>query len=86
MGVRYCRGMGMIEQIRVAAMGKGEDAYTVPPARVLDVAVIGGDAFIDIYDNDDVGKVVGDPVFSVRVPARSLAIALKAAIEDDAQG
>lgn len=52
--------MGLIEQIRVAAMGKGEDAYTVSPTRVLDVAVIGGEAFIGIYDNDDVGKVVGD--------------------------
>ena len=77
--------MGMIE-IRVAAMGKGEDYYTEPPARVLDVAVIGGDAFIDLYETDDVGKVVGEPQFSVRVPARSLAIALKAAMEDNDQG
>ncbi|GAA5015319.1 hypothetical protein [Actinopolymorpha pittospori] len=77
--------MGMIEQIRIAAMGEGEDEYTAPPARILDLAVIGEDADIDIYDTDPAGKTLDKPAFSVRVPARSLAIALNAAIEESNQ-
>ncbi|MEQ7129532.1 hypothetical protein ABN034_34100 [Actinopolymorpha sp. B11F2] len=75
----------MIEQIRIAALGQDEEHYTAPPARILAMEVVAGDAYLDIYETDPAGKVLDEPAFSVRVPARSLALALNAAIEDSDQ-
>ena len=41
----------MIRDITISAKGTGDDQYYEPPARVLSLAVIGGDAHLAIYEN-----------------------------------
>ena len=75
----------MIRDISISAKGAGDDAYYEPPARVLSLAVIGGDAHLAIDDHGPVERAAG-PVAAVEVPARSLLLALTAAAEDDQRG
>jgi hypothetical protein len=73
---------GMIRDITISAKGTGDDQYYEPPARVLSLAVIGGDAHLAIYEHGNVERAAG-PAVTVQVPARSLLLALTAAIDDD---
>ena len=75
----------MIRDISISAKGAGDDAYYEPPARVLSLAVIGGDAHLAIYDHGPVERAA-EPVATIEVPARSLLLALTAAAEDDERG
>ena len=58
---------GMIRDISISAKGAGDDAYYEPPARVLSLAVIGGDAHLAIYDHGPVERAAG-PVATIEVP------------------
>jgi len=73
---------GMIRDITISAKGAGDDQYYEPPARVLSVAVIGGDAHLAIYEHGAKERSA-EPVASIEVPARSLLLALTAAVDDD---
>ena len=72
----------MIRDITISAKGTADDQYYEPPARVLSLAVIGGDAHLAIYEHGNVERAA-EPTASIEVPARSLLLALTAAIEDD---
>jgi hypothetical protein len=76
---------GMIRDISISAKGAGDDAYYEPPARVLSLTVIGGDAHLAIYDHGPVERAA-EPVATIEVPAHSLLLALTAAAEDDQRG
>jgi hypothetical protein len=73
---------GMIRDITISAKATGDDQYYAPPARVLSLAVIGGDAHLAIYDHGNAERAAG-PAVTAGVPARSLLPALTAAIQDD---
>ena len=75
---------GMIRDITISAKGTGDDQYYEPPARVLSLAVIGGDAHLAIYEHGNAERAAG-PAITAEIPARSLLPALTAAIEDDQQ-
>ena len=64
----------MIRDISISAKGVDDDAYYEPPARVLSLAVIGGDAHLAIYDHSPVERVA-EPVATIEVPAHSLLLA-----------
>lgn len=74
----------MIRSIQIAAKNEIEPEAADPPERVLDLAVIGGVAHLDVHQVDHRGFVDHQAVSRVRVPARSLLIALQTAIDDDA--
>ena len=80
--VRLTDNDGMIGDITISATGTGDDQYYEPPARVLSLAVIGGDAHLAIYEHGNAERAAG-PALTVQVPARSLLLALTAAIQDD---
>lgn len=60
----------MIRDIAISAKGAGDDQYYEPPACVLSLAVIGGDAYLAIYKHGP-KKREGEPVACIEVPARS---------------
>ncbi len=72
----------MIRDITISAKGAGDDQYYEPPARVLSLAVIGGDAHLAIYEYGAKERTA-EPVATIEVPARSLLLALTAAVDDD---
>ena len=72
----------MIRDITISAKGTDDDEYYEPPARLLNLTVIGGEAHLSIYEHGDVERAA-EPTASIEVPARSLLLALTAAIEDD---
>jgi hypothetical protein len=72
----------MIRDITISAKGTGDDQYYEPPARVLSLAVIGGVAHLAIYEHGHAERAAG-PAVTAGVPARSLLLALTAAIQDD---
>jgi hypothetical protein len=80
--VRLPDNDGMIRDITISARGGEDNQYYEPPARVLSLAVIGGDAHLAIYEHGNVERA-SEPTVTVEVPARSLLLALTAAIEDD---
>jgi hypothetical protein len=82
--VRLTDNDGMIRDITISAKGAGDDQYYEPPARVLSLAVIGGDAHLAIYEHGNAERAA-EPTLTVEVPARSLLLALTAAIQDDQQ-
>jgi hypothetical protein len=82
--VRLTDNDGMIRDITISAKGTGDDQYYEPPARVLSLAVIGGDAHLAIYEHGNAERAAR-PAVTVEVPARSLLLALTAAIQDDQQ-
>ena len=82
--VRLPGNDGMIRDITISATGTGDDQYYEPPARVLSLAVIGGDAHQAIHEHGHAERAAG-PALTVQVPARSLLLALTAAIQDDQQ-
>ena len=74
----------MIRDITISAKGTGDDQYHEPPARVLSLAVIGGDAHLASYEHGNAERAAR-PAVTVEVPARSLLLPLTAAIEGDQQ-
>ena len=72
----------MIRDITISAKGTADDQYYEPPARVLSLAVIGGDAHLAIYDHGHAERAAR-PAVTAEIPPRSLLLALTAAIEDD---
>jgi hypothetical protein len=82
--VRLPDNDGMIRDITISATGTGDDQYYEPPARIPSLAVIGGDAHLAIYEHDNAERAAR-PNLTVQVPARSLLLALTAAIQDDQQ-
>lgn len=73
---------GMIHKTLIGMKAKGEDHSVSPPARALDLEVIGEDAYLDVVELDRDGNVQGKPTARVQVHARSLLRALATAIED----
>jgi hypothetical protein len=65
-----------------SATTTGDDQYYEPPARVLSLAVIGGDAHLAIDEHGYAERAAGQAL-TVQVPARPLLLALTAAIQDD---
>ena len=80
--VRLPDNDGMIRDITISAKRTADDQYYEPPARVLSLAVTGGDAHLAIYEHGNAERAA-DPAVTVEVPARSLLLALTAAIQDD---
>ena len=76
---------GMIRDIYISAKGDDDDEYYEPPARVLNLTVIAGDAHLAIYEHGPVERAA-EPVATIEVPAHSLLLALTAAVEDDQHG
>lgn len=72
----------MIRDITISAKSPEDDQYHEPPTRVLSLAVIGGDVHLDIYEHG-IKERAADPVARIEVPARSLLLALTAAIDDN---
>lgn len=74
-----------IREIYIAARNtrglSADDQYTEPPARELNLAVIGTDAHLSVVELDESGH--RQPSSDVVVPARSLLRALTAAIDDE---
>ncbi len=77
--------VAMIREISISAKGEDDGQYYEPPARLLNLTVVGGDAYLSIYEHG-MGDRAADPIASVEVPARSLLLALTAAVEDDERG
>jgi hypothetical protein len=71
-----------IRDIEISAKTVGDDQYYEPPTHVLNMAVIGGDAHLAIYERGAAQRAA-EPVASIEVRARSLLLALTAAIDDD---
>jgi hypothetical protein len=71
-----------IRDIEISAKTADHDVYYEPPAHVLNMTVIGGDAHLAIYECG-AGQRAAEPVTSIEVRARSLLLALVAAIDDD---
>jgi hypothetical protein len=73
----------MIRDITISAKGAEDDQYYEPPARILSLAVIGGDAHLAIYEYDEKERAA-EPTATIEVSARSLLLApLTAAVDDD---
>lgn len=70
----------------IAARGAGEDDYTEPPARELNLAVIGDDAHLSVTELDERGVRQESSARDLIVPARSLLRALQAAVDDETGG
>ena len=75
----------MIRDITISARGAEDDGYYEPSARVLTLSVIGGEAHMTVYEHGPAERAA-EPVTCIEVPARSLLLALTAAIEDDQRG
>lgn len=68
----------------ISAKTADENHITEPPSHELNLAVIGNQAILRIYKNDDLGnRTATEPIADIQLPARSLQLALTAAIEDD---
>jgi hypothetical protein len=73
----------MIREMTISARAPGEDEIFEPPTRVLGLCVIGRLAHLDIYELDEAGNRGVEPTASLVVPAKSMLLALTAAIEDN---
>ena len=56
--------VAVIREISISAKGEDDDQYYEPPARVLNLTVVGGDACLSIYEHG-VGDRAADPIASV---------------------
>jgi hypothetical protein len=74
----------MIRNIHISAAQVDDDIITEPPSRILDLAVIGGVAHLATYELSGPGVIADEATAAIEVPARSLLLALQAAIDDDA--
>ncbi|MBW0114035.1 hypothetical protein [Pseudonocardia abyssalis] len=72
----------MIRDVWLSAADWNDDDITEPPSRLLNLAVIAGQAYIGVH----IGDENGDPAVqlsAIQVSARSLLLALRAALHDD---
>ena len=58
----------MIRDITISATGTGDDQYYEPPARVLSLAVTGGDAYLAIYEHGNAERTAGPAWAAPRFP------------------
>lgn len=80
-GCQYAAAVSIRETF-IAARGDGEDDYTEPPGRELNLTVIGADAHLSVVELDERGQRQPGAQ-DVVVPARSLLLALQAAVDDN---
>lgn len=73
----------MIREIQISAAAGDEDGYTEPPSMLLVLSVIGDEASLRVHACGEKGKASDKPLFDLQVPARSLLLALQAAINDE---
>ena len=71
----------MIHEIRIGATDADDGGYYEPPTRMLSLAVIGGEAYLEVRTATGEGQLGAKPAYQVQVPARSLLLALQAGIE-----
>ena len=72
----------MIRDIYIAARTVAQNEFAEPPTAELNVSVVGGNAHLARVELDDAGnRVRTDP--PLVVPARTLLLALQAAMDDD---
>ena len=72
----------MIRDVWLSAADWNDDDITEPPSRLFNLAVIAGQAYIGVH----IGDENGDPAVqlsAIQVSARSLLLALRAALHDD---
>jgi hypothetical protein len=72
----------MIREIQISAAAGDEDGYTEPPSMLLILSVIGEEASLRVHACGERGTASDKPVCDLHVPARSLLLALQAAIDD----
>lgn len=72
----------MIREIQISAAAGDEDSYTEPPSMLRVLSVIGDEASLRVHACGETGKAADEAVCDLRVPARSLLLALQAAIDD----
>ena len=72
----------MIREIQISATDSSERGYHEPPSKVLNVAVVGTEAFLTLHSFDETGKL-GEELCAFQVRARSLLLALQAGVEDE---
>lgn len=70
-----------IRDVHISAYGDGNTMHE-PPERILNLAVIGGIAHVQVQEMGETGET-GDIQAKIEVPAKSLLRALQGAIEDD---
>ena len=75
----------MIRDVRLSAADWDDEYITEPPNRVLVVSVVSGDAFLTLHAADVDGHP-DEQLCRFQVPARSLLLALRAAVHDDHPG
>lgn len=73
----------MIREIVISARGQEDDQILGPPARVLTLSVIGDIAWLAIFEFDQCKQRAVPATATVEVPAQSLLLALKAAIDNE---
>jgi hypothetical protein len=73
----------VIERVLIAALGDDHELLTAPPARYVEVEVIGGLAHLGIREVAEGGFPAEQLTAEVVVPARSLIRALTALVEDE---
>jgi hypothetical protein len=61
-GTGWRRGSGMIWKTLISMKAAGADQMTESPSRVLDLGVIGGEAFLDVHDVDDNSVVAREQI------------------------
>jgi hypothetical protein len=80
----------VIRETQPSTADLAEDTYHEPPTGVLSLSVIGEDALLKWQPHrwppDEAPDRLEPPVCEFQVRARSLLLALKAAMEDDAPG
>lgn len=72
----------MIRDVYISALDPGDDEPHEPPAQIVNLAVMGKVAALDLYELGDNEQLRGDPVARIRVPAQSLLLALQALVAD----
>lgn len=73
---------GMIRDVWLSAADWNDDDITEPPSHLLNLAVIAGQAYIGVHIGDENGEPAVQ-LSAIQVSARSLLLALRAALHDD---
>jgi hypothetical protein len=72
----------MIQDIRLSAAQRNDDSPTESSARILTLSVATGNAFLVLHHADVNGEPT-EQLCDFQIPARSLLLALRAAVHDD---
>lgn len=75
----------MIREIAIAADTSLGGVITEPPSNELGLCVIGDDAILELFACNEHGVRDAQPISRVRVPARSLLLAVQAVYDDAAR-